>query len=110
MDGEVLCPAGLRFKVRHGDVPLLHRSFLFQAVQVFEGFFGEIFCVEIFGSWIQCPCPVVHEAMTELLRGQWTFRHYKDVIEPEMRCGSLGILIFLECGLFGRMWSSQTLT
>ena len=27
-----------------------------------------------------------------------------------MHCGSLGILIFLEWGLFGRMWSSQTLT
>lgn len=45
-----------------------------------------------------------------MLRGQWTFRHHKDVIEPEMHCGPLGVLIFLEWGLFGRMWSSQTLT
>ena len=109
MDGEVLCPAGLRFKVRHGDVPLLHRSFSFQAVQVFEGFLERFFMLKflVLDSMSMSCCSWSYDWM---LRGQWTFRHYKDVIEPEMRCGSLGVLIFLEWGLFGRMWSSQTLT
>ena len=85
MDGEVLCPAGLRFKVRYGDVvPLLHRNLqrivFFQAVEV-SNVFGKIFCVENLGFGFNVHVLLLFSrSCDQMLRGQWTFRHHKDII------------------------------